>query len=51
MTDPTKNIKITVVDEQNKLMEEHKQRMMPLVRYLKKHGLKFKHAGCMGGRV
>lgn len=25
--------------------------MMPLVRYLKKHGLKFKSAGCMGTKV
>ena len=24
---------------------------MPLVRFLRKHGLKFKHVGCQGRRV
>jgi hypothetical protein len=50
-SDPTQNIKINVVQDQAKLLEENKQKMMPLVRFLKKNGLKFKHAGCMGQRV
>ena len=32
-------------------MLKHKEKMMPLVRFLKKHGLKFKHANCMNVRV
>lgn len=35
-------------------MEEmlaHKEKMMPLIRFLKKNGLKFKNANCMNMRV
>lgn len=45
------DLKITHAEDLRKQQEEHKQRVMPLVRFLRKHGLKFKHAGCLGGRV
>jgi hypothetical protein len=46
------NVKVTFSEEDTrKYYEEQKLRMMPLVKFLKKNGLKFKHAACQGARV